>query len=95
MANSIFDEDKELFSNFTNGIFEVEEYRELGYSIMTRLTQSSTTKKMLQDLIIANHYYLYVMEKVVEQGRLHKIKRAKLIRKQKKLKSKEQKEHCQ
>jgi len=48
---------------------------------------------MLQDLIIANHYFLYVMEKVVEQGQLQKIKRAKLVRREKKIRAKKQMEH--
>lgn len=61
---------------------------------MVRLTPASTTKKMLRDLIIANHYYLYIMEKVVEQGELLKVRKAKLIRKAKNKKAKERNEHC-
>lgn len=41
---------------------------------------------MLQDLVIANHYYIHIMEKVLKAGNLIKvIKKKKKVQRQKEI----------
>jgi hypothetical protein len=35
----------------------------------------NATKKMLQDLVLINHYYVHVMEKVLKSGRLDRVRK--------------------
>ncbi|KAI1733015.1 timeless protein [Ditylenchus destructor] len=55
---------QELFKMLCDHIFQLEEYRDLGYSLLGNLTAASVTKRMLEDLILANHYYLHIIETI-------------------------------
>ncbi|KAI1726545.1 timeless protein domain-containing protein [Ditylenchus destructor] len=68
---------QELFKMLCDHIFQLEEYRDLGYSLLGNLTATSVTKRMLEDLILANHYYLHIIETVNKRGELKAIKKAK------------------
>jgi hypothetical protein len=85
-------EEKVRFRDFCIEIFQMEEYRELGYMILAQIVPASTTKKMLRDLVVGIHYFIYVMEKVVEQGELVRVQKAIRRRKAKKQKKVEEKE---
>ncbi|KAL3118996.1 hypothetical protein niasHT_003779 [Heterodera trifolii] len=63
ISNSKFVTDKDHFEQFCQQVFEIEEYRELVGNSLAQLSPAGTTNKMLQDLLIANHYFLHVMEK--------------------------------
>uniref|UniRef100_A0AC34F0E1 Timeless N-terminal domain-containing protein n=1 Tax=Panagrolaimus sp. ES5 TaxID=591445 RepID=A0AC34F0E1_9BILA len=83
------DEAKECYNSICHYIFELEEYRELGYMIMSAVSPSSSTRKLLEDLVIMNHYYLHIMEREVKRGELRKVTKKK--RKSTKRKKKEKK----
>uniref|UniRef100_A0A914YWP4 Timeless N-terminal domain-containing protein n=1 Tax=Panagrolaimus superbus TaxID=310955 RepID=A0A914YWP4_9BILA len=83
------DEAKECYNSICHYIFELEEYRELGYIIMSAVSPSSSTRKLLEDLVIMNHYYLHIMEREVKRGELRKVTKKK--RKSTKRKNKEKK----
>jgi len=92
ISNSLFEEDKEFYRDFCHQIFRVEEYRELATGILRHLFPAGTSHKMLQDLIIANHYFLHLMEKSVKLGELLKFQKKKREKKQKKTQKRKHKE---
>uniref|UniRef100_A0A915DZF1 Timeless N-terminal domain-containing protein n=1 Tax=Ditylenchus dipsaci TaxID=166011 RepID=A0A915DZF1_9BILA len=77
IVNAIDPAEKQLCANLCDLIFQVEEFRELGYSMLNTLTPATTTRKMLEDLILANHYYIHVMETISKRGQLDKVNKLK------------------
>ncbi|CAK5077535.1 unnamed protein product [Meloidogyne enterolobii] len=90
--NPILPEEKELCSNFCRQLFQIEEYRELAAGILGHLSPGGATRKMLEDLIIANHYFLHLLEKNIKEGTLIRIQKRKRQRKQRKELKKKDKE---
>uniref|UniRef100_A0A914HZ88 EF-hand domain-containing protein n=1 Tax=Globodera rostochiensis TaxID=31243 RepID=A0A914HZ88_GLORO len=90
ISNSNFAVEKDYFVQFCQQIFQLEEYRELAGGTLAHLSPAGTTNKMLQDLVVANHYFLHVMEKNVKRGELSKIRKRKGQRRQREKKRREQ-----
>ncbi|KAI6231590.1 TIMELESS domain-containing protein [Aphelenchoides besseyi] len=77
--------DKEVFAYMTRAIYYMEEYREFGYMTLGRLKPEGMTRKLLDDLIVANHFYIAVMERLIKAGEMFKVaKRKRLIKRRKK-----------
>ncbi|KAH7721934.1 timeless protein [Aphelenchoides avenae] len=91
LYKSTKDEDRELILDICKHIFEVEEYRELGCTIMSEISPVSITHSMLEDLVLTNHYYIGLMEKMVKCGILSKIEKRKRIVKRRSTKPKRKK----
>lgn len=47
------------------------------------------TRKLLEDLIIASHYYMLTMERIIKTGQLQVVAKRKRIAKQRKKKAKQ------
>uniref|UniRef100_A0A915LWW4 Uncharacterized protein n=1 Tax=Meloidogyne javanica TaxID=6303 RepID=A0A915LWW4_MELJA len=82
--NPILPEEKESYSNFCQQLFQVEEYRELAAGILGHLSPGGARRKMLEDLIIVNHYFLHLLENNIREGTLIRIQKRKRQRKQRK-----------
>jgi hypothetical protein len=87
MSGSMHAEEREYGQRFCHQIFQVEEYRELAAGILLHLSPAGTSQQMLRDLILANHFFLFLMEKSVRDGELRKIQRKKAQRKRKAVQS--------
>jgi hypothetical protein len=81
--------DKEAFSYLTEAIFYDEEYREFGYSTLFKLQPQGMTRKLLDDLIVACHYYILTMDHIIKAGELQIVAKRKRIAKQRKKKAKQ------
>uniref|UniRef100_A0A1I8B802 TIMELESS domain-containing protein n=1 Tax=Meloidogyne hapla TaxID=6305 RepID=A0A1I8B802_MELHA len=82
--NPILPEEKEFCNNFCQQLFQTEEYRELAAGILGHLSPAGATRKMLEDLIIANHYFFHLLEKNIKEGTLIRIQKRKRQKKQRK-----------
>jgi hypothetical protein len=87
MSGSIHPEEREYGQRFCHQIFQVEEYRELAAGILLHLSPAGTSQQMVRDLILANHFFLFLMEKSVRDGELRKIQRKRAQRKRKAVQS--------
>ncbi|KAI6171519.1 TIMELESS domain-containing protein [Aphelenchoides bicaudatus] len=78
--------DKEMFSYMTQTIYYNEEYREFPYLILNRLQPQGMTRTLLNDLVIASHYYIATMDHIIKTGELQIVAKRKRIAKQRKKK---------
>uniref|UniRef100_A0A7E4W433 TIMELESS domain-containing protein n=1 Tax=Panagrellus redivivus TaxID=6233 RepID=A0A7E4W433_PANRE len=72
-------EAQEVYQEMCKHLFEIPEYREMGYTIMSGISPSSSTRKLLEELVIANHFYLHVMEREVKAGELRQVLKKKRV----------------
>jgi hypothetical protein len=64
----------------------------LAAGILLHLSPAGTSHKMVQDLILANHYFLHLMEKTVKEGEMIKVLKKKRQKKRKSAQKQKQKE---
>ncbi|KAI6221835.1 TIMELESS domain-containing protein [Aphelenchoides fujianensis] len=77
--------DQEAFAYMTRAIYYMEEYREFGYTTLGQLKPDGMTRRLLEDLIVANHFYILTLERIIKKGELIKVaKRKRLVKRKKK-----------
>ncbi|KAI6221858.1 TIMELESS domain-containing protein [Aphelenchoides fujianensis] len=77
--------DQEAFAYMTRAIYYMEEYREFGYTTLGQLKPDGMTRRLLEDLIVANHFYILTLEPIIKKGELIKVaKRKRLVKRKKK-----------
>ncbi|PAV88048.1 hypothetical protein WR25_20300 isoform D [Diploscapter pachys] len=79
-------EDRRIASAAVSHIQNVEEYRELALDILRKFAPGAFSKNFLRELLLANHYYLRILERSVKTGRLQRVKRREKIKKKAKRK---------
>lgn len=76
-----------MFSYITQTIYYNEEYREFPHLVLNKLQPQGMTRKLLNDLIIASHYYIGTMDYIMKSGELQIVAKRKRIAKQRKKKA--------
>ncbi|KJH46477.1 timeless protein [Dictyocaulus viviparus] len=61
-------------------ILIVEEYREMGLSMIRKFSTTFLSKTFLRELVLSNHYYLRLLENAVKTGQLNTVKKRSKIR---------------